>query len=169
MRLKLEHMLAPFAAALILALIGAIAVWTHHPWFVPSLGAAAFLQTMTPDVPSAKPWNIVMGQLIGLGAGFAGVYALGVAAAAPFDGGHPLIWPRVGAVGVSIALVALLGEIARLTILASRPAGRPAQPANPPAAAPPLPRPAPPRPAPRPAAVVPRRLPRTRQHVAAPA
>lgn len=108
---KLDLWLAPFAAAGILALIGAIGIWTHHAWLVPSLGAAAFLQTMTPEQTAARPWNIVVGQLSGLGAGFAGVYAVGAQSVPSMISGHPLVWARVAAVAIAIAITVIVQHL----------------------------------------------------------
>lgn len=90
---KFERAAFPFfGATFLLVLIGAIGIWTGWPWLVPSLGAAALVQTMTPDQDAAKPWSTVVGQLAGLGAGFAGVYASGAQSLPPLTSGHPLDW-----------------------------------------------------------------------------
>lgn len=117
--LKFERALSPLATAAILALIGAIAIWTHHAWLVPSLGAAAFIQTMMPDQVAARPWSMVVGQFIGLAAGYAGVYAAGAQGVPPLTGGHALVWARVEAVGIAVALTA----IAQALLRAKNPAG----------------------------------------------
>ena len=119
MRPKYEHMIAPFAAAAILAAIGGLSVATGRPWLVPSLGTAAFIQTMTPKVPSARPWNVVVGQLCGLGAGFAGVYVMGAQAAPAFASGHPLAWVRITAVAVAVTITVAL----QLLLRAENPTG----------------------------------------------
>lgn len=100
-------------ATLLLVLIGAISILTGWPWLVPSLGAAALIQTMTPDQPSAKPWSTVAGQLLALGSGYAGVYAVGAETLPPLMSGHPLVWGRVAAVAVAVALTVLLQHLAR--------------------------------------------------------
>jgi hypothetical protein len=117
--LTLDRVLAPFTAAAILALIGAVGIWSHHPWLVPSLGSAAFIQTMIPDQRAAKPWSTVMGQLVALGAGFAGVYAAAAQSVPPLMSGHTLIWARIAAVGIAIWLTVLLQQL----IGAQNPAG----------------------------------------------
>jgi CBS-domain-containing membrane protein len=95
-------------ATFLLVVIGAIGVATGWPWLVPSLGAAAFVQTMTPDQPSARPWHVVMGQLCGLAGGYAGVYAVGAEALPALESGHPLVWLRVAAVAIAVAVTVLL-------------------------------------------------------------
>lgn len=113
MRLRLEHILAAIAAVGILVVIGAVSVWAGHPWMVPSVGAAAFVQTMSPDIPSAKPWNTFMGQVVAIIGGFAGIYAIGAQHAATFASGQPLVWTRVAAVAVGIGCTVLLQHLLR--------------------------------------------------------
>ncbi|HEX2939838.1 MAG TPA: HPP family protein [Rhodopila sp.] len=113
MTLKLEHFLAAVAALAILVLIGAIGIWTHHPWLVPSLGAAAFLQTMSPEIKTARPWNIFVGQLLAVAGGYAGVFAVGAQSAPSLASGHPLLWVRIAAVAVGIAVTVLLQHMFR--------------------------------------------------------
>ena len=91
-------------AVLVLAVIGLLSVWTQQPWLVPSLGSAAFVQTLTPKETSATPWSIGVGQLCGVAGGFLGVYLLGAQAAAPFVSDHALTWVRLGAVVVALAV-----------------------------------------------------------------
>jgi hypothetical protein len=107
------------ACAAVLALIGAAAIWAGEPWLIASLGASALLQTLTPRQPAARPWNTAVGQFIGLGAGFAGVYAVGAAAAPEIAVGEPVTWIRIAAVALAIALTALVQQ----PLKAQNPAG----------------------------------------------
>jgi hypothetical protein len=101
------------AVAIVVGLIGAISAATGQPWLVPSLGAAAFIQALTPHQPSARTWSMVVGQLAGVGGGFAGVYAAGVAASPAFTDGHPLLWLRVLAVVVAMLVTAALQRVVK--------------------------------------------------------
>ena len=106
---KIERAAFPLVGAtFLLVVIGAIGVATGWPWLVPSLGAAALVQTMTPDQESAKPWSVVFGQLAGLAGGYAGVYAVGAEAVPEFGSGHPLVWIRIAAVAIAVAITVLL-------------------------------------------------------------
>src|SRR5215471_9038908 len=60
---------------LVLAL-AAIGWATNQPLIFASLGPTAYELVEQPQMPSAKPYNIVVGHLIGLSAGFLAVYLL---------------------------------------------------------------------------------------------
>lgn len=110
---------APVLAALVLGVIAVLGVWMQEPWLAPSLGSAVFTQVLTPDQPSAKPYTIGVGQLLGGAAGFAGVFLAGAAAAPQFMGDHALIFARAAAVVVAALLAAAL----QLACGATTPAG----------------------------------------------
>lgn len=97
--------------ASVLALVGVVSVLLQQPLLAPSLGSAVFVQVMSPMEPSARPWNTAVGQLVGLVAGFIGVYLAFATAAPTFLGSNPLVWTRVFAVAVAVALT-VLGEVA---------------------------------------------------------
>ena len=65
---------------LVLAL-AAIGWATNQPLIFASLGPTAYELVEQPQMPSARPYNIVVGHLIGLGAGFLAVYLLNAWAA----------------------------------------------------------------------------------------
>ncbi|GJE40151.1 HPP family protein [Methylobacterium persicinum] len=102
-------------AALVLGLVGAVSIALGEPLLVPSLGAAILLQVHLPDLPSARAWNTVVGQLCGAACGFAALTALGAAHDPSFSGVNPLTVGRVAATMVAVAgtllLQALLGAI----------------------------------------------------------
>ena len=74
---------APLAAGSLILVPGLLGLAFHQPWLFPSLGPTAFLQAELPHLPSSRPYNIVVGHLIGLGAGLLAVAALGAAKAPP--------------------------------------------------------------------------------------
>src|SRR5215468_3733089 len=65
---------------LVLAL-AAIGWATNQPIIFASLGPTAYELVEQPQMPSARPYNIIMGHLIGLSAGFLAVYLLNAWAA----------------------------------------------------------------------------------------
>jgi CBS-domain-containing membrane protein len=65
---------------LVLAL-AAIGWATKQPLIFASLGPTAYELTEQPQMPSARPYNIIVGHLIGLGAGFLAIYLLNAWAA----------------------------------------------------------------------------------------
>ncbi len=101
-----QGLVSVLAALVVTASIGALGVWAGQAWLVPSVGAAALVQVLTPDQPSAKPWNVLLGQLLGGVAGFIAVYVAGAITAAPFTSGQPLSWSRVGAAATAMLLTA---------------------------------------------------------------
>ncbi len=101
---------APLLGALIIFIIGAVGFWAQQPWLVPSLGSAVFSQVTSPEHPSASPYSIGLGQLIGIAAAFAGIYILGAEHAPALMTGHPVVWTRVGAAALAI-LIALALQI----------------------------------------------------------
>jgi len=103
----------------VLSGIAVFSVWAQQPWLVPSLGASAPVQIMMPREPAARPWNAAVGQLAGVAGGFAGVYLAGAAATPSFMDHHELMWARVLAVTIGIALITALQALAR----ARNPAG----------------------------------------------
>jgi hypothetical protein len=68
----------PTAAASMLLVVGAAALIAGGaPWLLPSLGPTAYLVAAMPANPESRTYNIVVGHLIGIAAGFAAVYLLG--------------------------------------------------------------------------------------------
>lgn len=100
-----------WAAGLILV-VGALAYFAGEPWLFPSLGPTAYLIAAYPDVPTSRPYNCLVGHLVGMGSGFAAV--------AVFDAwGSPLVplndvsLPRLGAATLAIGLTVLLNHLLR--------------------------------------------------------
>src|SRR5215469_6319854 len=60
---------------LVLAL-AAIGWATNQPLIFASLGPTAYELVEQPRMPSARPYNVIVGHLIGLGAGFLAIYLL---------------------------------------------------------------------------------------------
>lgn len=89
----------------VLALIGALSVWANEPWLVASLGPSVLMQTLSPEQKVASMWDTCAGQLVGLGVGFAGVYAVGAESVPALASGDPLTWARVAAVAVAFVLL----------------------------------------------------------------
>ena len=48
-------------AAAVIGVVALISVWLQQPLLAPSLGSAVFVQVMSPDEPSAHPWNTAVG------------------------------------------------------------------------------------------------------------
>lgn len=114
-----KQLLKPIAATAVLAIIGAFSVWAQEPWLMPSLGSAVFVQTLTPEEPTATPYVTGVGQLLGLVSGFIGVYIAAATVTPMFMGENALTFARVLAVAVATLLTAGL----QLALKAKSPAG----------------------------------------------
>jgi len=101
---------APLSAGLLILAVGLVGLGLHQPLLFPSLGPTAFLQSETPDQPSARPYNSIVGHLIGLMAGFLAVWVVGASNAPSVLSAHVLTAPRVWASVLAVGLT-LLGGI----------------------------------------------------------
>jgi len=102
---------APCAASALLLAVGVLGLATHQPWLFPSLGPTAYFQAATPEHPATRFYNIFVGHLAGLAAGFAAVWVVGANVAPPVVESHDLtpirLWAAVLALGLT-TLIALL-------------------------------------------------------------
>jgi len=71
----------PLASGVALGVPGVIALLTHHLILFASLGPTSVMIAQQPLLASTKPYNTIVGHMIGLGAGFFAVWVLGIAAA----------------------------------------------------------------------------------------
>ena len=66
-----------------MAILGAIAMFSHLPFIFPSLGPTAFLVFTTPTLPTASPRNVMVGHALGIACGFASLWLFGLTQAPP--------------------------------------------------------------------------------------
>ncbi len=118
MKLK-KLLLASVLAALVLGVIGALAVWAQQAWLIPSLGSAILVQTIEAEQPTAGGYSMFVGQLLGVAAGVIAVYVTAGYLAPHFATGQPLVWSRVAATALAILLVTAF----QLAASAKSPAG----------------------------------------------
>jgi len=104
-----ERVWAPLAAGLLILAVGGAGLLLHQPLLFPSLGPTAFLQTETPDQPSARFFNVVVGHLLGLLSGFLAVWMFGLTNAPSVLSTHDLTPARVWASALAVALTLLAG------------------------------------------------------------
>ena len=90
-----------------------MAVVTQEPFLAPSLGAAVFVQVMTPETSAARAWNTAGGQLAGMVGGFAGVFGAGATTLPAFFGDHRLVVQRVLALVIATLLTVIVQQFAR--------------------------------------------------------
>jgi hypothetical protein len=103
------------AAALLVLVVGALGVLVGLPWLVPSIGPSAVLVAVSPNHPTARPWNTIVGHAGGMVAGFLAIALLGAASAPTVLGDHQLAPVRVGSAALAIAITIGLGYLLRAT------------------------------------------------------
>lgn len=114
---KRDLIIAPLAEAALLAIAGAAGWLTHQPMLFTSLGPTAYELIETPHRPSARPYSVIVGHLIGVAAGYAALWMTGA-------------WhvPGVSSAGVlplriaSASVAALLTVFGNLALKAAQPA-----------------------------------------------
>lgn len=95
--------IAPFFEALLLLIAAAIGWATHKPLLFASLGPTAYELVETPERKSARPYNIVVGHLVAVLAGFLALWATHAWTSPKFSTGI-ITWPRIGAVVLAAAV-----------------------------------------------------------------
>ena len=98
--------------------MAAIGWATRQPLIFASLGPTAYELVELPQMRSARAYNIVVGHLVGLGAGFLGLYLLNAWAAPNVLAAGIVSSQRLGAV----VLAATLTTLGTLLLKASQPA-----------------------------------------------
>jgi hypothetical protein len=104
---------APIASGGLLLIVGLAGLLVGRPWLLPSLGPTAVLQTEAPAHPTSRAWNVVMGHLGGLLAGFAAVLIFNASHAPVVLVAKQLPPERVGAAVLAVLLTVLLGILLR--------------------------------------------------------
>jgi len=101
------------AAALVIGLIGLLGMWLDVPWLFPSLGPTIAIQAANPELPSARPWNVCAGHMIGLACAIAAIFVTGAAGEPSVASAHVLSGPRVAAAVLAVLLSTALQAAAR--------------------------------------------------------
>lgn len=94
----------PLATCVALGVPGVIALITHHVILFASLAPTSVMITQQPMLASTKPYNTIVGHMVGLGAGFFAVWVLGIASQPSIFAAHMVSGPRVCAAVLSIAI-----------------------------------------------------------------
>jgi CBS-domain-containing membrane protein len=100
---------APLTSAALMLIVGLMGLLAHQPWLFPSLGPTAFLLVETPEQPSARFYNVVVGHLLGVGAGFLAIVLCHANDAPAVLSTHHLTAVRVWATVLAVALNMLGG------------------------------------------------------------
>ncbi len=112
--LRNDILIAPVCEGALITVM-ALAAWiAHNPLIFASLGPTAYELVETPERPSARPYNIIAGHLIGILAAFLAVF-LAHAGQTPPIGESGISLPRVWAAAIAATLTVLVTLIARAT------------------------------------------------------
>ena len=114
---KKDLLIAPLGEGLLI-LIAALAGWaTQQPLVFASLGPTAYELIETPHRRSAEPYSLVVGHLVGVGAGYLALFVTGAWHVAPVSGtAFPL--DRVWATALAATVTVFVNRLIR----ASQPA-----------------------------------------------
>ncbi|WP_083708880.1 HPP family protein [Microbacterium sp. RU1D] len=92
----------------VLALAGAVGLATRQPWLFPSLGPTVMLFFESPESPSSRPRNALVGHAVGLVVGAVCFYVLGLNGQPPApSGGLTPTSLAAGALSVAITTAIL--------------------------------------------------------------
>jgi CBS-domain-containing membrane protein len=108
-----EWLWAPLTASCTTLAIGLVALAAGQPWLFPSLGPSIFLHVHKPDNPSAKPYNTIVGQALGVGAGAIGLLLTGASQAPSVLSGQTMVASRMWASVIAMGLCLLFQQFLR--------------------------------------------------------
>ncbi len=117
-RLHKDLLVAPLGEALLLLIVAAVGLLTRQPLLFASLGPTAYELIETPTRPSARPYNILVGHLIGVLSGLLALRLTHAAAVPAVSDLHALPLARVEAA----VLAATLTVFGTLLLRAMQPA-----------------------------------------------
>jgi len=102
---KKDLLIAPLGEAVLILVVSIIGWASHQPLIFASLGPTAYELIEKPKLPSARPYNVVVGHLIAVLAGFAAIF-LTRAWSVPGVSVHGVPFLRVWAAVVAALLTA---------------------------------------------------------------
>lgn len=109
-----DIVIAPICEAALIGMVAIVGWITASPLVFTSLGPTAYELIETPNRPSARPYNVIVGHLIGVLAGFAALWITHSWTVPGISSGKVAL-PRVAAASVSALLTVLVTLLARAT------------------------------------------------------
>jgi hypothetical protein len=94
----------PIASTAAIGVPGVISLLTHHLVLFASLAPTSVMITQQPLLASTRPYNTIVGHMVGLAAGFFAVWVLGIAAQPSVFDAHMVSGPRVCAALLALFL-----------------------------------------------------------------
>lgn len=111
MNKRIEMMVGSTGEAFLVLVAAAIGFAVHAPLIFASLGPTAYELVEKPRDPSSRVYNVIVGHLIGLGAGFLSLYLLATWHAPSVTSAGFVSIPRIWTAGLAVFLTTL-GTIA---------------------------------------------------------
>ncbi|PYS45548.1 MAG: HPP family protein [Acidobacteria bacterium] len=108
-----ELIWVPLVGGILTLIPGLIGLVMGNAWLFPSLGPTAFLQAASPQHPSSRFYNTLVGHLSGIAAGVSAVLVLAASNEPSVLATHQLYPHRVWASGLAIALTLLFQLLLR--------------------------------------------------------
>ena len=113
-----DIVVAPLGEGALIPLLAAMGWAAHQPFLFASLGPTAYEMIEQPRLPSARPYNVIVGHLVGLASGWVAVWICHAAASPNVAIAGLVPAPRLWAALVAVALTTMI----TLAIRASQPA-----------------------------------------------
>jgi len=103
-----DQIWAPLTSGILTLIVGGLSLLAGMVWLFPSLGPTIYLQTQKPAEPASRFLNVVLGHLLGLASGFAGIFLFNAFNDPVTLQAKELTPGRLGAAVVALALTLLL-------------------------------------------------------------
>jgi hypothetical protein len=103
-----DQIWAPLTSGILTLIVGGLSLLAGMVWLFPSLGPTIYLQTQKPAEPASRFLNVVLGHLLGLAAGFAGIFLFSAFNDPITLQTKELTPARLGAAVIALALTLLL-------------------------------------------------------------
>ena len=113
MKVRVDLLWATLGEGGLILTLAAMGWAANQPLIFASLGPTAYEMVEQPQIRSAKPYNVIVGHLIGLGAGFLSVYLMHAWASPNVISAGVVSAARLGAVVIAAALTTFLTLILR--------------------------------------------------------
>jgi HPP family len=112
---RMDWITAPICEGAIVLIVSGVGFLLGNPLIFSSLGATGYEQIEKSRSKSARPYNIVVGHFVGLGAGFAAVAMLGVWQQPAVLSAHQITAGRIWASVIAVVLTVAANQLLKAT------------------------------------------------------